>query len=220
MKIEKFLNPGSFIMLLLVLWLWHRNFELVDEASNIDHENVILKLDNQAFRTEASVLGDSLSIQKETILSERQARKVLEEEYAELKEVKQNTRIFTKTEIKEVIVQADVPVELAEIDSSTYMKIPASYSDSTEHYSVRAEVGKLGLQINKFSIPNETSVSVGIRKTSFFRKAEPVVLVKHSNPLVNTTGMTNVTVKYEVPFYNTRAFNIGVGFIGGYLLAK
>jgi hypothetical protein len=220
MKIEKFINPGTAIMLLLVFWIGKKNFDLTEERSFLSQDNITLTQNQKALKKERGALGDTIAFQRETILSERQARMILEDEYAELKKIKQNTRIISEIDFIEVPVPADTELVFAEIDSSQFLKIPQTFSDSTEHYQISSTVNRLGLQINRFKIPNTTSVSVGLKKQGFLRRPEPVVLVKHSNPYVNTTGMTNITVNYDVPWYNTRLFNVGVGLAVGYAIAK
>lgn len=220
MKVNDFLNPGAGIMLILVFWLGFRNFELTQESNHLNDHTLSLIQDSTAFEKRISQMGDSISIQRETLLSETQSKKVLEKEYQELKKIAQNTKVITQTEIKKVFIPVHDTVRIMERPEGLFMKLPQSFSDSTAHFQFNSTLNESGLTINSLTIPNKTSVSIGMRKESFFRKAEPVVLVSHSNPYVSTVGMTNVTVDHRTPFYETKGFNIGVGFLAGFLIAK
>lgn len=218
--IQRFLNPGALIMLFVVIWMLHRNFQLTSESNNLNNRNISLIQDSTNFVTALNSKGDSIAIQGQLILSERQAKDLLQEELEVLKKVKSNTKVITKTIIKEVLIPANEENIVAVIDESEFLKLPGTFSDSTEHFSFKATVQRNGLQINKLEINNKTSVTLGLQKRGFFRKSEPVITVTHSNPLVMTTGLTNVTIENQKPFYETRGFNLGVGFLLGVAVSR
>lgn len=220
MKLNKFLNPGSVIMLILAIWMLHRNIQLTQEQSLLNNHNLTLLQDSTAFSKRLTEKGDTIAIQEEMILSERQAQKVLKEELEYLKEVKNNVRVITKTEIKEVEIPVASDPIFIERDLDKFLKLPQSYKDSTELFSFSATVNETGLKINSLKIENRSSISIGLQKRGFFRRAEPVVTVHHSNPLIQTQGMQNVTVDLPKPFYETRTFNIGLGIAAGLLISR
>lgn len=218
--INRFLNPGALILLLVIFWMLYRNLQLTKESGYLNNRNISLVQDSTNFVKQVNSLGDSITIQSQLILSEGQASDLLKEELETLKKVKSNTKVITKTVIKEVLVPHHPEAEVVEINQQDFLKIPSVFSDSTSHYTFSATVKKQGLQINKLQINNSTSVTLGLQKRGFFRKSEPVITVTHSNPYVMTTGMTNVTIDQKKPFYETRTFNIGVGFLLGVAVAK
>lgn len=220
MKLNRIFNPGSLIMLILAIWMLYKNLQLRQQQSLLNNYNISLIQDSTAFSREVSKLGDTLAIQSEMLLSESQAKKILSEELAYLKKVKSNVKIITKTEIKEVQIPALSEPIYIENDLDSFMKIPQSYKDSTDYFSLHATLNKSGLKINSLSIQNRSSITLGLQKRGFFKSSEPVVTVTHSNPLIKTIGMNNVTIDTSKPFYETRTFNIAVGALIGYGIAK
>jgi len=220
MKINKFLNPGSGILFFLLLLLLSRSGLIRNEISALSKNNISLVQDSSQFRAVISEQGKKLVIQEQTLVSQELATQLLKKEYKKLKEVKQQAIVRTITEIRDVMVPAVQSLETVEIDSSLFLKIPAAFLDSSKKFSLSAEVNELGLKINHLKIPNTTTVSYGLEKRGFFRKSLPVLVVSHSNPLIQTSALTNFVVDEKKPFYETRAFNFGVGFMAGSFLMK
>lgn len=215
MKLNKFLNPGSAILLFCLILLLLRYGSLNKDLYGLSNENISLSQDLTSFKKLVNDQGDSIAIQDQVIISERLAKKLIADSYEKLKAVKSQTKVVTKIELVEVPVPATSEIEIVEIDTSNFMRVPQSFALINSNFTLNASVDTLGLKINKLYIPNTTTVTCGLEKRGFFRKSQPVVVVNHSNSLLQTSGMSNVVVENRTPWYNTRGFNLAVGFAAG-----
>lgn len=211
MKRDKIYIPLISVLIFAMLYLIHQNRNLVNEQDLLSHELVSLRIDSLAFQTEKGKMMDSITFQREVILSERQAADLLRKELSELKSIKQNTKITTVVEYIDRPIPAVDPVITESLPDGDYMKIPQSFKDSSAHFTLSASLLKTGLQLNSLRIQNTTSISVGMRRKSFFHRAKPVVMVSHSNPMVQTSGLTNITIQQEKSFFDSRGFNLAAG---------
>jgi hypothetical protein len=67
------------------------------------------------------------------------------------------------------------------------------------------------------SFPDSISILTADKK-HLFRKNEFIVSVSHSNPLVKTTGIQNLTISEERKWWRSAWIEAGVGFLGGVFL--
>jgi len=95
---------------------------------------------------------------------------------------------------------------------------------SSEFYNINAAISNEGLQINKISFPNETSIVVGDKKIRGFlgitKGTEYAIGVTHTNPHMKTVNLQHYTITKKKRWYETTPFLIGAGLISGILIAK
>ena len=89
-----------------------------------------------------------------------------------------------------------------------------------KNYSLAYKSNQLGLVISKLEIPDSLVIVTGIKRKWFLGKTTTSIDITHSNPLVKSSDLQNFELKDKKMFYETKFFNIGVGFIAGFLLMK
>lgn len=98
--------------------------------------------------------------------------------------------------------------------------VPATWDKSDRWVSVSGKVEKSGVLIDTIIIPNETSVTIGYKKTGFLKLGrKQVVDIQNTNPYLSTDAMKNVVIKPNKSLLNNKLFLIGVGLFGGLFLA-
>ena len=89
-----------------------------------------------------------------------------------------------------------------------------SFSDSSEFYNIAGSVQNDGVNINKISFPNRTTVTLGRKKVRLF-KHESIVAVTQSNPYMNTEAISTYTFPEEKKWYQRTWIKITAGAILG-----
>ena len=89
-----------------------------------------------------------------------------------------------------------------------------------KHFKFDYSVTSKGLSLTNINIPNEQITINGIKRDGLFGKKYLITQITNTNPYISTTNVQTIKVIVPTPFYDTRLFNIGIGFIGGVLLAK
>ena len=92
--------------------------------------------------------------------------------------------------------------------------IPIAFEIDTIHYTIKGKVNKSNINIDKINFPDSLYVIAG-KKKHFFRKDEYIVSVGHSNPYVRTIGLTNMTIKNEDKWYDSKWLPFGFGILSG-----
>jgi len=67
---------------------------------------------------------------------------------------------------------------------------------------------------------NKQTTITGFKRKWFLGRQTYTTDVTNNNPYVKTIDVKTVQVVVPKRFYDTRLFNVGVGLIGGMLLAK
>lgn len=94
--------------------------------------------------------------------------------------------------------------------------VPADWQKSTKWLSISGKVKKEGVLIDTIIIPNETSVTIGYKKSGFLNLGrKEMVDVRNTNPYLNTDGMRNVVIKPNKSLLNNKIFWMGIGILGG-----
>lgn len=77
-----------------------------------------------------------------------------------------------------------------------------------------------GIRMDSFGFNDDITLVQGFKKTGLFGlgKGETVVRVVHSNPYVQTQEMKPLIVRPKERFYQKWYFQLGAGFLCGYLL--
>lgn len=110
----------------------------------------------------------------------------------------------------------------ATIDSvlANSIQVPAKFDKKDKWFTINGVVNKNGLLFDTISIPNETAVTIGWKKTGFLNLGrKQVVDLKNSNPYLNVESMKNVVIKPNKSLLNNKLVWFGVGVAGGIYLS-
>jgi hypothetical protein len=97
--------------------------------------------------------------------------------------------------------------------------VPQPYHMEEKWFKMYGKVQKKGLLIDSFSLINESTVTLGYKKSGFLNlKREAIVEVNNSNPYLNVTKLKNVVIKEKKSILQSKLFWFGVGIVGGLVL--
>ena len=182
-----------------------------------------LQQQNTYYKSTIDKNGREIVEQRQQILTLKVALKnnILEKEKY-MKSIASQTKVGTKTIIKEVFVPYEVEkkiyVDSNTFDTTYYVKtpIPVSWKDSWNFFG--GVVKHDGFQMDSFGSENKMRITIGEKKRGIFRKAEPIVEIKNQNPKTRVTATTNVTIKQTPPFYQRWWFVGSVALVVGKFL--
>lgn len=191
------------------------------ENSNLLNNLSALNLENQSFKTEIKKNNEKLTSQDQIILTQKQAIDNGLIEIKKLKNIKSKVRIVTKTKIDTVFIPyTKTVVDTTLLDNGFDYKNYFDYAEPKGWYSLSGFASNLGIGIDSLRIKNDYSIYIADKKLNMFGKSKPEVILLNKNPYTETIQMNNVVIKVYTPFYQKNGFWAGVGFLGGFLLAK
>lgn len=179
-----------------------------------------LDITNQKFKTELNKNKEKVTSQNQIILTQKQAIDNGLIEIKRLKKIKSKVRFVTNTKIDTVFI----PYNRVVVDSSSTEPIQFrnyfDYQEPKGWYSLSGYASQLGIGIDSLRVKNDYSIYIADKKLNIFGKSNPEVILLNKNPYTETIQMQNVVIKVYTPFYKKNTFWAGLGFVGGYLLAK
>ena len=179
-----------------------------------------LDITNQKFKTELNKNKEKVTSQNQIILTQQQAIDNGLIEIKKLKKIKSKVRIVTNTKIDTIFI----PYNRVVIDSSSSEPIQFrnyfDYQEPKGWYSLSGYASQLGIGIDSLRVKNDYSIYIADKKLNIFGKSNPEVLLLNQHPSTATIQMQNVVITVYRPFYQKNTFWAGVGFVGGFLLAK
>jgi hypothetical protein len=200
-----------------------------DNSVEIEHNEGNWKFKYSAmvdsFSTEVNEKGQQIATQEQLLINEKQAKDLLAMENSSLKKIASSTKIKTVTKVEKVYIPFNEVVHARELPDSienvdTLRSTYKPFGLSTEWYSMYGKVYDDGLSIDSLSMKNEITTNIGWKKDAWYKKKYSVVEVRNTNPYTRTTGMQNVVVKpAKKKFFQTDAFKVGIGIVGGLYLS-
>lgn len=210
---------------------------------NQEHERLLTQISayqvgEKAFKTKLLEDSSTLAQQTQTILTQEEAIRtgILKLE-GDIKKVQSQVRQKQEISIEDIAIPF-VPNGYADttgwakrikdgdrsdstIDSllANSVIVPSKFSKEEKWFSIGGEVQKDGIKVDSIKIQNESSVTIGYKKSGFLGlKKEPLVEIKNTNPYLSVTKMNNVVVKPNKSIFHSKLFWGGIGIIGGFIL--
>jgi hypothetical protein len=210
---------------------------------NQEHERLLTQITayqvgEKAFKTKLLQDSSTLAQQTQTILTQEEAIRlgILKLE-GDIKKVQSQVRQKQEISIEDIAVPF-VPNGYADttgwakrikegdrsdstIDSllANSIIVPSKFSKEDKWFSIDGEVQKDGIKVDSLKIQNESSVTIGYKKSGFLGlKSEPLVEIKNTNPYLSVTKMNNVVVKPNKNIFRSKLFWGGIGVLGGIFL--
>ena len=143
----------------------------------------------------------------------------LKNKLKDFKNVESVTKVITKTIIDTVHVAYDSIINIS--DSGTFI---GNINIDSAFYKFSCTFTEKNFTLNSLEIPNEASIVIGDKKIRGMfgipRGKEYSIDIVNTNPHVQTINIQTYKIVNEKRWYETRGFAIGVGFVGGFMLAK
>ena len=159
-----------------------------------------------------SKTGDLIGYNKALEVSSANQIKGLEKELTELKLKKPKVVIRYRNKIK--IDSVKVPLEIPCEDFTREINVDSNY------YKIVINLTNESLLFKSITIPNKQSIIVANKKEKWWKPSEYSVVVKNSNPNIESTGLQSYTIKPEKKLYEKKWFWITVGLTGGLYLGN
>lgn len=208
-KVANFILCGVCVLLLCLLFNKCQNENL--QLANVDALNSQLttyKLKNGQLVTSAKTLSYTNAQLKNSLLGKDKVLKEVMDKFAKVKSV---TKYVTNTKLDTIAI--------------TYTdSIPCVFDKDGaifhEWYSLGYNSNQKGITITELSIPDSVAIVTGTKRKWFLGKQTQTIDITHTNPFVETDAVQHIEVVAKPKWYQTTIFKLGLGFLGGYLLAK
>lgn len=235
---HKLLNIVLAFIILILLWkgceIQREKKDLVDQVSSYT-------IGEKAFKKKMQQDSSTIATQNQTIMTQGDAIKLgLLKLEGQIKEVQSQVKESQEVIIKKVLVPY-IPDNYIDTTKGWYASlksgqitkslvdslmfhsliVPRGFKKEDKWFSINGVVKKDGVMIDSLKIPNESSVTIGYKKSGFLNLGRtPIVEIKNTNPYVDVTKVSNIVTKKNKGIFNTKGFWIGVGVVGGILIQK
>lgn len=226
------------VMAIFMVMLLFKTCQMEKDKADMLKQISSYQLGEKAFKTKILKDSSTLATQSQTILTQDEAITTgLLKLEGDIKKVQSQTRqtqiinidsIFVPYTPKEdtslwvkQIKNGQVSKELLDSLINNSIIVPKDFQTQSKWYSLYGKVKKDGVLVDSMKIENESSVTIGWKKTGFLGlKKEPIVEIKNTNPYLSVTKMSNVVVKQKKGIFESKFFWIGIGAVGSYFLLK
>lgn len=181
------------------------------QLANVDALNSQLtsyKLKNGQLVTSAKTLSYTNAQLKNSLLGKD---KTLKELMAKLAKVQSVTKFVTTTKIDTIAITYTDSIPCI------FNKDGAIFHD---WYSLGYKSNQKGITITELYIPDSVAIVTGTKRKWFLGKQTQTIDITHTNPFVETEAVQHIEVVAKPKWYETTIFKVGLGFLGGFLLAK
>lgn len=128
------------------------------------------------------------------------------------KNVRTFTEVVSRIETEPVTIQLHDTMPCPEFT-------PIPFAVDSQYYSIRGSVGKSSVTLSKISMVDSMIIFTAEKK-HFLRPSDFLLSVKHSNPLIKTTGMQNITIVETRKWWQNPWLKFGAGAIVGSVITK
>lgn len=186
------------------------------------HENNRLTANFEALNIEIKTYklknGQNVSKIKTLQLTKDELEDLVVSQNEEIEEMYNN---FSK--VKAVYITKEV-IKIDSIIVPFEVKVPFEFERTglveNEWYEFGYKIDQNGFKIEPFSTWNDQTIITGFQRKWFLGKQTLTTEITNTNPYLYNENIQAVQVVIPKRFYDTRAFNVCVGLIGGFLLAK
>lgn len=224
-------NAVMAICVIVIILLLLQKCSADRERQDLINQMAMLKHNEQTFQTIRRQDSSTIVQQTQIILTQDEAIKAgLVNLDGSIKRLQSQIRVGSTIYIDSVDVPF-IPRNFADTTGlwSKYRHIPSgrikdsvavpqNFAVSQKWFSIGGEVRKQGLHIDSIVIPNNTEVSVGLKRKNFFSRLSPVIEVKNDNPYIQVKALNNVVIKEKTPILHSKIFWFGVGLVSAVLL--
>jgi hypothetical protein len=185
--------------------------------SKREHDKLVgeVELKDQNFTKEKTKSNQTIAIQEQRILELNKENMKLVKTIKDFKKISGQTQVVTNTIIQEVKVPYEVQVikYIDTLNKAIYVRVPLPFKKNDSFYSIMGKVNSDALIIDSLKIPNTLTITTGLQNGGFFKKDKYIVEVVSDNPYADITKVKNTQFEPKTPWYKTRGFAFGIGFL-------
>lgn len=172
---------------------------------------------NELVKSQEVAFLDKKTLEKNIIEKDEQLKEISKK----FSKVTAIQTLKAKTTIPKTSIAFDTPVTKVEIDTVTNeLKFKRNGAYFDKWFEFGYNVTQDSLTIEPFSTWTEIKRVDGFKRKWFLGKKTYHSDIMFTNPYINTDEVHTYQVSIPVKWHETRVFNIGIGLIGGFLLAK
>jgi len=235
---HKIINIVFALIILILIW---KGCEIQREKDELVEQVSSYTLDDKEFQKKMQKDSSTIATQTQTILTQNEAIKLgLLKLEGQIKEVQSQVKESQEVIIKKVLVPF-IPDNYIDTSKGWYASlkkgvitkdlvdslmfhsliVPRKFKKEHKWFNIDGVVRKDGVMVDSIKIPNESSVTIGYKKSGFLNLGRtPIVEIKNTNPFIDVTKVSNVITKKNKGIFNTKGFWIGVGVFGGLIIQK
>lgn len=184
------------------------NTSLADNLKKQKSQTVYYKNELGTITASNKVLQLEKSQLEEYLIEQDDSLKKLASEFSKVKSI-------VKYRVKTKIDSVKVPFEV---------KVPCEFTRSgdyeNEWFNLGYKVDQNGLTIEPFETWTDVTTITGFKKKWFWGKKTYTTDITASNPNITIENVKSFEEKVPVKWYESTLFKVGIGVIGGYLIAK
>lgn len=215
--------PLALIVIFAILYLENCN-RSAKEKTEIKkawaYKSMMYENNEATLKRDTTEKGEELIMQKQLLVTEKQAHELDVIENKRLKKINSEVRVITVTKINDVFVNVTDTVIVEKGDTIREAK---SFNEVNKWYGLKGYTSPKGIMFSSIYFNNELVITIGYEKKkgikNLFKKSEPVVDVVNKSPYSRTDELYNVVIKpSKKKFYQTTGFKIGLGVASGFWL--
>ena len=169
--------------------------------------------------------GQNVTSQEIAVISEKDIQKMLDaqmqEMAAEFSKITAAQTVKIKASFPKSSISFDEPITIADIDPTTNeLKFTRNGAYFDKWFEFGYNVTQDSLSIEPFSTWTELQRVDGFKRKWFLGKKTYHSDITFTNPYINIEEVQTYEVAVPKRFYETTLFQVGVGLLGGILIAK
>lgn len=209
---------------LLIVILFLASYSIVQCNNNKEYKSSISALTSEV-ETYKLKNGQIVTSHEIAVIPLKDVEKMLNDQMQEMsKEFSKITAAQTiklKASLPKTSVAFDEPITVEDIDTTTNeLKFSRNGAYFDDWYEFGYVVTQDSLSIEPFSTWTDINRVDGFKRKWFLGKKTYHSDITFTNPYINFEEVKTYEVAVPKKFYETTLFQVGVGLIGGFLLAK
>jgi hypothetical protein len=226
------------VLAIIVVLLCYKGCEVVRDRNELLTQVSNYQIGEKEFKSRILKDSSTIATQSQTLLTQEEAIKLgLLKLEGDIKKVQSQVRQIQNIGLDSVFVpfipsnyvdSSDWILKYKQGDKSSAtidslvahsIVVPKPFELENKWYSIEGKVKKDGVLLDSLNIRNESSVTIGFKKSGFLNlKREPIVEIKNTNPYLEVSKVNNVVVKQKNGILQSKLFWMGVGILGGIFL--
>ena len=234
---QKIINIVLAFIILILIW---KGCEIQREKDELVEQVSSYTIGEKAFKKKVQDDSSTIATQTQTIMTQDDAIKLgLLKLNGEIKKIQSQVTQTQEISISDIAIpfvpsgyadtskwvakfkDGDNSKEICDSFIANSIIVPKKFELKNKWYNIDGKVKKDGLLIDSFKIINESSVTLGYKKSGFLNLGRtPIVEIINTNPYIDVTKVSNIVTKKNKGIFNTKGFWVGVGVISGILMQK
>jgi hypothetical protein len=213
MKTELKINLTTILVLVagVVFFFWlngRKNREIDLHLNTIAQHEFVYEEKVSEIDSATIAWQESLNASNESLKAALSNDSIQEELIAHYKNLSQVVKVETKYIHDTVKVSVPITVE-----SDTTVNL------SDDCFQASLSLFNGGLSLNDYTIDNRQDIVIGDQKSGF-RRTESIVMIRNTNPCINTTGIQSYNVVYEKKWWENPLITGSIGIAAGFVIGE